>query len=51
MSNKFQIADRKPKMAFSDFDFVRIVIDFIGDVASSLNAVLTFIQNLLNFLG
>jgi len=38
-----------PKAAFSDFDFFRIVVRFIGDVANSLNAVLTFIQNLLNF--
>lgn len=44
------VVDRKPQLAFSDFDFVRIVIDFIGDVASSLNAVLTFIQNLWAFL-
>lgn len=40
---------RAPKAAFSDFDFVRIVIDFIGDLATSLNALLTFIQNVLNF--
>ena len=51
MSSKYALADRKPKMALSDFDFVRVVIDFIGDVASSLNAVLTFIQNLLSFLS
>ncbi len=38
-----------PKAAFSDFDFVRIVIDFIGDLATSLNALLVFIQNVLNF--
>lgn len=50
MSKYYTVADRTPKLAFSDFDFVRIVIDFIGDVASSLNAVLTFIQNLWAFL-
>ena len=51
MSSNIPVADRKPKMAFDDFEFLRIVIDFIGDVASSLNAVLTFVQNLLGFLG
>lgn len=51
MSSVENINNRGPKTAFSDFDFVRIVIDFIGDVASSLNAVLVFIQNLLGFLG
>jgi hypothetical protein len=40
---------RGPKAAFSDFEFVRIVIDFIGDLANSLNALLVFIQNLLSF--
>ena len=44
-------AGNKPKLAFSDFDFLRVVIDFIGDVASSLNALLSFITNLLNFLS
>jgi len=51
MSTMPQIADRKPKKAFGDFDYFRIVIDFVGDLASSLNALLTFVQNLLNFLG
>jgi hypothetical protein len=51
MSHQNLIADRKPKTAFSDFDFFRIVVDFIGDLAGSLNAVLTFVQNLLNFLA
>lgn len=51
MSSKHLIADSKPKMAYSDFEFFRIVVDFIGDVAGSLNALLSFVQNLLNFLG
>ena len=51
MSTMSQIADHKPKAAFSDFDSFRVVIDFIGDLAGALNALLTFIQNLLNFLG
>jgi len=51
MSSIQPTTGRNPKLAFSDFDFVRVVIDFIGDVASSLNAVLNFITNLLNFLG
>ena len=51
MSSKHSVAERKPKLALDDFDFIRIVIDFIGDVANSLNAVLTFVQNLLNFLS
>lgn len=40
-----------PKLALNDFEFFRVVVDFIGDVASSLNALLSFITNLLNFLG
>lgn len=51
MSSNSTVVERKPKMAFDDFDFIRIVIDFIGDVASSLNAVLSFVQNLINFLS
>lgn len=49
MSSIVSTSKRHPKLAFSDFDFIRIVIDFIGDVANSLNAVLTFIRNLINF--
>lgn len=40
---------RRPQMAYSNFEFIRIVIDFIGDVSTSLNALLTFLSNLLNF--
>ena len=40
---------RCPKAAFSDFDFVRLVVSFIGSLANSLNSVLTFIQNLISF--
>ena len=49
MSNVDKGSARGPKAAFSDFDFLRIAIDFIGDLATSLNAILSFIQNLLNF--
>jgi hypothetical protein len=40
---------RGPKAAFSDFEFFRIVVDFIGDIANSLNALIALIQNLINF--
>ncbi|MCF6284635.1 MAG: hypothetical protein L3K26_05555 [Candidatus Hydrogenedentes bacterium] len=40
---------RGPKVAFSDFDFFRIAIGFIGDIATSLNALLALIQNIINF--
>jgi len=49
MSSNQEFPIRAPKMAFDDFDFIRIVIDVIGDVATSLNALLTFISNLINF--
>lgn len=51
MSKNLTTAGKKPQLAYSDFDFFRLVVGFIGDLASSLNAVLAFIQNLLNFLG
>lgn len=51
MSKNIAVAGRTPQLALSDFDVFRVVIGFLGDVASSLNAVLNFIQNLLNFLG
>ena len=49
MSSEVKVSAGCPKVAFSDFDFFRIVIGFIGDLANSLNALLTFIQNLTNF--
>ena len=49
MSSLVKSNARSPKAAFSDFDFFRIVIGFIGDIATSLNALLTFVQNLINF--
>lgn len=49
MFNAKQIQSRGPKTAFSDFDFIRLVVSFIGSLANSLNAILTFIQNLISF--
>ena len=49
MSSVSKSSVRGPKAAFSDFDFFRIVVDFIGDIATSLNALLALIQNIINF--
>ena len=49
MSSVCKTNVRGPKAAFSDFDFFRIVVDFIGDIANSLNALLALIQNIINF--
>lgn len=49
MSSNHVVAGSKPQLAFNDFEFARILVAFIGDLANSLNAVLAFIQNLMNF--
>tara|TARA_R110001592_G_scaffold251578_4_gene514277 strand:- start:208 stop:492 length:285 start_codon:yes stop_codon:yes gene_type:complete len=51
MTSVVKTNSRSPKAAYSDFNFFRLAVNFIGDLAGSLNALLTFITNLLNFIS